>query len=412
MDHNAYRYTAQVFDAYEKRFAQARMMHPLRDPADPKDRADILREAREMLGIDQIPKPTIEMIQQTEQQFDGVTLRIMQFRSWEHCYGEASLLLPTGSVAQKRPAVVICNGHSPQGRLGDAYQRMAFRLASHGFVVLMSDNMGQGSRKEFGHWDAEAPLCAGITLQGMIVSETNGWIEWLAAQPFVDASRIGACGNSGGGTLTLFLCATNPHLAAVASCGYPSEFSYVHQKEKKHCCCNLLKGCANRAEMWEIYASFAPKPLMLNSGKYDPLFPFDMVRRTARKIKSVYAQLGASDAFTLALTETKHPWELADIDAVAAFFCRHFSWDQEASSVDSIPSLEEGCRFVYPEDALSTNRLVGKLLGKKTDETVCLADVYPPVFNGALVDKERLASDLFSYDVMRILAQMEMALSE
>ncbi len=412
MKYNDYQYTAQVFDAYEKRFAKARMIHPLRDPADSKDRADILREAREMLCLDRIPKPSIKILQQTEQHFEGLSLRIMQFRSWDHCYGEASLLLPKGSTEEKRPAVLICIGHSPQGRLGDAYQRMAFRLASHGFVVLMSDNLGQGSRKEFGHWDAETPLCAGITLQGMIVSETNAWIEWLAAQPFVDKSRIGACGISGGGTLTLFLCATNPHLAAVASCGYPSEFSYVHQKEKKHCCCNLLKGCANRAEMWEIYATFAPKPLMLNSGKFDPLFPADMVRRTARKVKGVYAKLGAVDAFTLALTETKHPWELADIDVIAAFFCRHFSWDKQKSSVDSIPSLEEGCRFIYPEDALSTNLLVSELLGKKVDEELHLADVYPPMLDGTPVKKEFLASDLFAYDTMRILAQMEMALSE
>jgi hypothetical protein len=38
----------------------------------------------------------------------------------------------------------------------------------------------------------------------------------------------------GGGVLTLFLSATCSRLAAVASCGYPSEFSYIHQKEKKH----------------------------------------------------------------------------------------------------------------------------------------------------------------------------------
>jgi dienelactone hydrolase len=116
----------------------------------------------------------------------------------------------------------------------------------------MSDNLGQGSRKEFGHLDAISPLVGGITLQGMIVRETNAWIEWLAEQPFIDSSRIGACGNSGGGTLTLFLTATNKRLSAVASCGYPSEFSYVHAKEKKHCACNLLRGSAHLADMPEI----------------------------------------------------------------------------------------------------------------------------------------------------------------
>jgi len=404
-------YTAQVFDSYEKRFAEARLTRPLRDPTNEADKREILKEAREMLAIDRIPTPTIEIMQQKDEVLDEVTLRWMQFRSWDHCYGEATLLLPNGDESQKRPAVVVCNGHSPQGRLGEAYQKMAFRLASNGFVVLMSDNLGQGSRKPFGHWDAEAPLCLGITLQGMIVAESNAWIEWLANQPFVDPGRIGACGNSGGGTLTLFLLATNKKLAAVASCGYPSEFSYVHQKEKKHCCCNLLKGCAHLAEMWEIYATFAPKPLMLNNGQWDHLFPFDIFRRVARKVGTAYASVDAPDSFEVAQTLTKHPWEDADIDAISAFFCRHFDVKEQSLSGQGLLRAE-GCRFEYPSDAISTNQLAGALLGVSVDEQLHLQDVYIPTFEGKAVDADRLVQDVFKYDPMRILAQMELALSK
>lgn len=402
-------YTTQVFDAYEKRFAEARLQRPLRDPADATVREAILGEVRQMLALDKIPFPTIRILQQKDLACEGATLRVMQFSSWEHCYGEATLYLPAG-MQEKRPAVVVCNGHSPQGRLGEAYQRMALRLASHGFVVLVSDNLGQGSRRAFGHWDAEAPLCNGITLQGMIVAESNAWIEWLAKQPFVDAERIGACGNSGGGTLTLFLLAVNPRLAAVASCGYPSEFSYVHQKEKKHCCCNLLRGCAHLAEMWEIYSTFAPKPLLLNSGKFDHLFPYDIVQRTARKVHATYASLGASDRFEAAITETKHPWEIADIDVLADFFCRHLGRFEGAEAADRIPLLEDRCHFDYPNDALSTNQLVGELLGVPIDESRKLTDCFPPMLDGEPVDCTRLVRSLFKFDPLRILAQMEIAL--
>lgn len=406
-----YQYTANVFDEYEKRFAAARMARPLRDPSRESDRSEIFREVREMLCLDRIPTPNIEILDQKDEYCDGVTVRMMQFRSWEHCYGEATLLLPAGET-KARPAVVICNGHSPQGRLGESYQKMAFRLASHGFVVLSSDNLGQGSRKEFGHWDAEAPLCAGITLQGMIVAESNAWIEWLANQPFVDPKQIGACGNSGGGTLTLFLTATNARLSAVASCGYPSTFSYIHQKEKKHCCCNLLKGCANRADMWEIYACFAPKPLMLDNGKYDFLFPADIFRSVARKVRTVYAQSDNPGALTISHTETKHSWESADIDAIAEFFCQHFQSTEPDPFVENLPPLTFECWFAYPADAITTNQLAGQILGVELDESLTLADVYLPVYNGAPVDKARLANDVFAYDPMRILAQMELALTK
>lgn len=318
-----YQYTAKVFDAYEKRFAEARMARPFRDPSCEKDRDEILREAREMLCFDSIPIPKIKILQQKDESCNEVTVRFLQFRSWEHCYGEANLLLPQGTK-NKYPAIVICNGHSPDGRLGEAYQKLAFSLAKQGFAVLMSDNLGQGSRKEFGHWDADTPLCAGITLQGMIVAESNAWIEWLSQQPFVDDAKIGACGNSGGGTLTLFLAATCNRISGVASCGYPSEFSYVHEKEKKHCACNLLRGCAHRADMWEIYSTFAPKPLMLLSGKYDNLFPADLFCRTSRKVRSVYEKLKVGKNFESVLTATKHSWESEDVEALTDFFCRRF----------------------------------------------------------------------------------------
>ena len=411
MNTDQFQYTAQVFDSYEKRFAAARLNKPLRDPSDAADRADILREAREMLCIDKIPAPTIDILDFKDEKHGGVTVRIMQFRSWEHCYGEASLFLPS-ETTKRCPAVVICNGHSPQGRMGAAYQRVAFRLASRGITVLMSDNLGQGSRKEFGHWEAEAPLCGGITLQGMIVAESNAWIEWLAKQPFVDASRIGACGNSGGGTLTLFLIATNPRLAVAASSGYPSEFSYLLQKEKKHCGCNLLRGCAHRADMWEIYSTFAPKPLLLSGGKWDNLIPADVLRRTIRKVRTVYGKAGAADSLEFAVTDTKHPWEEEDHAVLTEFFCRRFGVLDRANAADTMPPMEEECRFTYPDDAISTNRLAEQLLGIVIDEKITLSDRYPPVFENGYVDVNRLAEDLFPTDPMRILTQMEIALTE
>ena len=403
-----YLYTAKVFDEYEKRFAEARMSRPFRDPSCAKDRSEILREAREMLCFDSIPIPKIKILQQKDESYNKVTVRFLQFRSWEHCYGEANLLLPQGTK-NKHPAIVICNGHSPDGRLGEAYQKLAFSLAKQGFVVLMSDNLGQGSRKEFGHWDADTPLCAGITLQGMIVAESNAWIEWLSQQPFVDNAKIGVCGNSGGGTLTLFLAATCNRISAVASCGYPSEFSYVHEKEKKHCACNLLCGCAHRADMWEIYSTFAPKPLMLLSGKYDHLFPADMFCRTARKVRGVYEKLEVGKNFESVLTATKHSWESEDVDVLTDFFCRRFGVTKKDVVESDI--MDAGCRFSYPDDAISINKLAENILGRSVDENLTLSKAYAPTLDGEMVDSSMLSRDLFTCDPMRILAQMELALT-
>ena len=41
-----------------------------------------------------------------------------------------------------------------------------------------------------------------------------------------------------------------------------------------------------------------------------------------------------------------------------------------------------------------------------------LTDIYSPTYRGEPVDQERLAKDIFSCDPMRILAQMEIALTK
>ncbi len=404
-----FEYTSRVFDAYEKRFAEVRMNKAYRDASLPNVREDIHREAEEMLCYGRIPSPKINILATRDEVCNGFTVRFMQFVSWEHAYGEANLIFPK-TQDKKLPAVVICNGHSPDGRLGEAYQRMGFSLAEQGFVVLMSDNLGQGSRKEFEHWDAVTPLHLGITFQGMIVAESNAWIEWLSEQPFVDATKIGACGNSGGGTLTLFLAATNQRLAAIASCGYPSDFLFIHEKEKKHCACNLLRGCAYRADMWEIYSLFAPKPLMLSNGKYDDIFPADIFRRMSRKVRTVYEKMGVGKNFESALTKTKHPWDREDFEVLTDFFCRHLGVPLKGMVEHAI--MDTGCRFTYPEDAITTNQLAEAILGVAVEEDVCLADVYVPTFEGKRVDPSMISKRLFAWDPMRILAQMELALTK
>lgn len=411
MDVNINAYTTQIFDEYERRFAEARAKKTLRDPANSSDRAEILREAREMLGFDKIPTPKIDIIASKEETLDGITVRHMQFRSWEHSYGEATLILPQ-NYRGKLPAVAICSGHSAKGRLGDYYQKLAFRLALCGMAVLLSDNLGQGSRSKFGHWEAVAPFACGVTLQGMIVAESCAWIEWLSEQPFVDASRIGACGNSGGGVLTLFLSATCSRLAAVASCGYPSEFSYVHQKEKKHCCCNMLVGCAHLADMWEIYGSFAPKPLLTISGVWDELFPIDIVRRTVRKVREAYVSAGAESCFEYRFTRTKHSFEDVDLDVICEFFCKRFGEKLVGDTVSEEQYIEEGCRFEYPDDVKNTKEICEQLFGISINDDAKLERLFVPKYQNAPVDPAMLDGSFFGSDTMRILAQMELALTK
>lgn len=400
--------TMDVFDEYEKRFAQARLQMKLRKPWLPKDRDEILETVKDVLQFDESMIPQIKVLQTQTQDFEGVEVRHMQFESWTHFYGIASLFVPEGGG--RKPLIVICPGHAKAGRFGTGYQRMAMTLARQGAYALILENIGQGCREAFGHWLVPEVFYCGKTLQGLVVAETIGWIRYMKNEPYVDAARIGACGNSGGGTLTTFLCALEPSLAAIASGGYPSEFSYLLQKEKKHCDCNLLHHVTGRLEMWEVHSLFAPKPLLLESGLFDELMPADLFRKNSRKVQTVYDMLGAGDNYSAALTKTKHPWESEDIEVIGSFFAKQFALAAPVAAPEEPLMTHEQVTLRFPENARTTAQMVQMLTGITAPENITLPDIVKPQFQGKDLDPDSVEPMLGKSEVMRILAQFELSL--
>lgn len=399
--------TEEIFDEYERRFASARAGKTLRNPAEAADRKEIQRAAAELLAFDKIPQPEVTVLDEKEMIYEGVCVRHMLYKTWEKCYGEALLLVPEG--AGKAPLIVICTGHGKRGILSESYQKMAFGLVKRGVYVLIADNVGQGLREEMGHWDVIAPFYCGITLQGMIVAETRAWIRYMKKQPYVDVDQIGACGNSGGGTLTTFLAALEPSLAAIASSGYPSEFSYLLQKERPHCACNILRGFAGKLDMWEIFGTYAPKPLFLSTGVNDCLIPVELFERTSRKTAMVYAKADAADKFEYKITNTLHAWEDEDRDEITAFFARTFDLDEKGGREDYIMPIESGV-FDMPEDSMTTDEVAQQITGVKMADGTKLSDVFVPSFKGKRIAEDEIISDLGRGSLMRVFAQFEASL--
>lgn len=402
--------TMAVFEDYECRYARARLNHPRRAPWKEPDREEIQKALRDVLRFDEKLIPEIRICEEQTQKIHGITARHMLFESWKGFYGIATLLIPAEVPGQKKPAVVVCPGHGEDGRLTPSYQRMGITLAKQGAYALILENIGQGSREAFGHKTVPEVFYCGLTLQGMIVAEACGWIDWLRAQPFVDENRIGACGNSGGGTETLMLAGLNPHLAAVASSGYPSEFPYLFQKERRHCDCNLLPGVCGRLEMWEIYSLFAPRPLLLECGSYDNLLPVDLFHRNARKVAAVYQMMGAGANFRAETTPEKHSWTTADIQLISDFFSDVLGIGKTEAALEEELMKPEDVTLTFPADALSTAEGVERLTGKQMPAGMTLADLFPPKFQGEKLDPEAIIPDLGRGDVMRVLAQQELAL--
>jgi dienelactone hydrolase len=111
------------------------------------------------------------------------------------------------------PALALLHGcggaHDRQGRLGARYVEMAARLNSMGVQALVVDSLTPRGERE---------LCT-QAVGGRKVTQVQrradalGALKWLAAQPGVDAPRIGLLGWSNGGSTVL--AATNERQADV-----------------------------------------------------------------------------------------------------------------------------------------------------------------------------------------------------
>ena len=402
----------QIFDEYEKRFAKAKFEQKFALPTLPEQRKAIINGVKKMLCFDESLIPSISNAKLEKQRDMGDYVEYqVTYETWKDVYVSSTVMLP--KYNKPVPVAFVLCGHGKRGRLTESYVLMAHRLAKSGFAVFLPDNIGQGDREFMGHWSVLSPFYSGLNLQGLIVAETIALIRAVKSHPRFDGDKMCACGNSGGGTLTMFLTALAPELKAVASTGYPSEFQGLLSKEKSHCACNLLKGCICGPEMWQIYSLFAPKPLLLSQGWYDNLIPIEMAKRNARKVKVVYSTIGASENFNFELTVTKHPWAEEDRILISNFLCNALNL-KPCAEVDEqaiIDMIGDGS-VTLPKNAIDVDRLVYNLTGKETPKDIKLQDIIHPTFNGEEIDPSTIDTNFNNDDVMRIFAQMEYSLKQ
>ena len=409
--------STEILDEYERRFAKARADKKLSHPWQKDEKERIISSVKRMLRYDEALVPRIAgMTEVARTEYTTYSAIQYRYETWKSTFGCATLYLPVAE--EKLPLVFVACGHGEEGRLTPAYMAMGHRLAECGLAAIVIDNIGQGdrSRNKDGrntsdHWSAVAPFKCGLTLQGLIVMETIGLIRHLYNDDRFDNKRFAACGNSGGGTLTMFLSALAPELSVIASSGYPSEISYILSKEREHCACNLLIGQAYEAEMWEIYSTFAPKPLLLEGGSSDDLIPYDLAHRNARKVKNTYVQLDAENNFSFALTKTRHSWELEDINLISGFLTERLTGmvPEEAKELYA-PSDITPFRVPQPENSLSTKELSEMLSGIASPYDIRLEEVFVPRYNEKPVSPDTIEEDLGRGNLMRVLAQLECVL--
>ena len=139
---------------------------------------------------------------------------------------------------------------------------------------------------------AGTALLVGQTLLGWRVYDVMRTIDLIETRKTLDASRIGCVGISGGGTCTLFSAALEPRIKAAMVSGYLNTFR-DSVGSISHCMDNYVPGIMNWAEMYDVAGLIAPRPLVIESGTKDDIFPVEASVKSYNEVSAIYKVFGA-----------------------------------------------------------------------------------------------------------------------
>jgi len=130
-------------------------------------------------------------------------------------------------------------------------------------------------------------------------------VDYLQTRPDADINRLGAMGISGGGMHTFFSTCLDTRIRACVVSGYFSPFKNsifaMH-----HCTCNYVPGLYLFGEIYDMAGLIAPRPMLIEAGSRDPIFPIDAVKESVARARAVYNVFGAQDAIETDYFEGRH----------------------------------------------------------------------------------------------------------
>ena len=248
----------------------------------------------------------------------------------------ANLYLPKGR-ARPAPGVVGTCGHSTNGKAAEAYQSFAQGLARMGYACLIYDPLGQGERLQYVKEDLSPRFGAGVTehliagnqqfLVGEFLGMWRAWdgiraLDYLLTRPEVDPQQIGVTGNSGGGTMTTWLCGVEQRWSMAAPSCFVTTFRRNMENElpadTEQC---PPKALALGLDHADFLAALAPKPVIL-LGKERDYFDARGIEEAYARLQRLYQLLGREEDVALFIGPTTHGYTQENREAMYRWFNR------------------------------------------------------------------------------------------
>lgn len=296
---------------------------------------EVQRKIRESFGQFPEKTPLNARITGTVER-DAYRIENLIFESRPGFLVTANLYVPKG-LSGKAPGVVGTCGHSTNGKAAEAYQSFAQGLARKGYVCLIYDPIGQGERLQYPDEKLSSRYGVGVREhlhcgnQQFLVGEFFGaWRAWdgvraldyLLTRTEVDPDRVGVTGNSGGGTMSTWLCGVESRW----SMGAPSCFVTTFRRNLENELPADTEQCPPKAlalglDHSDFLAAMAPKPTIILAKEKD-FFDVRGSQEAYRRLKKLYALLDAQDEVGLFIGPTTHGYSLENREAMYGFFNR------------------------------------------------------------------------------------------
>jgi dienelactone hydrolase len=248
----------------------------------------------------------------------------------------ANLYIPKGRKFPL-PGVVGTCGHSSNGKASELYQSFSQGLAKQGYVVLIYDPIGQGERLQYPDENLKSKIGVGVRehlyagnqqfLVGDFIGSWRAWdgiraLDYLLTRKEVDPKHIGVTGNSGGGTMTTWLCGVESRWTMAA----PSCFVITFRRNLENELPADTEQCPPRAlalglDHSDFLAAMAPKPIVILAKEKD-YFDARGAEEAYHRLSNLYSLLGARKYIELFIGPGYHGYSQENREAMYRLFNR------------------------------------------------------------------------------------------
>ena len=267
---------------------------------------------------------------------DAYRIENVLFESRPGFLVSANLYVPKGR-RHPLPGVVASCGHSVNGKAIDTYQAFCQGLARLGYVVLILDPIGQGERMQYVDASLKPMRGTGTAehnyagIQQVLVDERfctwRAWdairaLDYLLTREEVDTRHLGITGNSGGGTMTTWLCGLEQRWTMAAPSCFVTELRRNMENELGADMEQIPPGAlALGLDHEDFLAAMAPKPVIILAKEKDY---FDARGNEAayERLKRLYRLLGAEDNIAYFIGPTYHGYSQENREAMYRWFNR------------------------------------------------------------------------------------------